>query len=257
MKPEHTPPLGGLQAEPDGRGMSVGHTGDEPLQTSCASQGPADARHTVPLGESVSTTQVVELPEQARWPVPQAPGEHDAGAMSSTTPLQSLSTPSPHTSADGAVGVPVQIEVESLAEMRQALDAGATRITEGMKLAAAEAIGLDGAAQRLLNRTPGQAFNAEDLTASVLAVQNAFSETQRAARNVAQLRGTADSADAVRQFGLNLAFTSALVAQANGATAEAGRALGKVASPDHELEPNDTPETAMAMPAVPTPAQIA
>ena len=43
-------------------------------------------------------------------------------------------------------------------------------------VAAAEAIGLDGAAQRLLNRTPSQAFNAEDLTASVLAVQNAFSE---------------------------------------------------------------------------------
>lgn len=98
--------------------------------------------------------------------------------------------------------------------------------TRDQMVAAAEAIGLDGAAQRLLNRTPGQAFNAEDLTASVLAVQNAFSETQRAARNVAQLRGTADSADAVRQFGLNLAFTSALVAQANGATAEAGRALG-------------------------------
>jgi hypothetical protein len=93
-------------------------------------------------------------------------------------------------------------------------------------IAAAERIGLDGAAQRLLTRKPGETFSAEELTASVLAVQNAFSETQRAATAVAATRGTAGSPDAVRQFGLNLAFTAALVAQANGATAEAGRALG-------------------------------
>ena len=66
VKPVHTPPLGGLQVEPEGRGMSVGHAVLDPLQTSCASQGPADARHTVPFGEIESTTQVVVLPEQPR-----------------------------------------------------------------------------------------------------------------------------------------------------------------------------------------------
>ena len=58
----------------------------------------------MPAAESVRTVQTVLEPEQVRRPVPQAPGEHDAGAMSSMTPLQSLSMPS-QTSAEGAPGV--------------------------------------------------------------------------------------------------------------------------------------------------------
>lgn len=99
--------------------------------------------------------------------------------------------------------------------------------TREQAVAAAERIGLDGAARLLLERRPGETFNSEQLAATVLAVQNAFSETQRASAALAAATpGTPQAAQAARQFGLNLAFTASIVAQANGAAAEAGRALG-------------------------------
>jgi hypothetical protein len=68
----------------------------------------------VPDGEIPSVTQTVLDPEHATWPEAHAPGEHDAGAMSSVMPLQSSSTPL-QVSTEGVPGSPLHI-VPSVSE---------------------------------------------------------------------------------------------------------------------------------------------
>ena len=95
--------------------------------------------------------------------------------------------------------------------------------TRAQQIAAAERLGLDGAVDRLLRRSPGEAFANEDLLAGTLAVINVKRELDEAAAEL--LRGGTNPA-AERRFALNLALSAALSGQLNGAAAEAGRALG-------------------------------
>jgi hypothetical protein len=52
-----------LQTKVDGRTASDGQVAEVPLQVSATSQGPADARHSVPLGSTFSL-QVLDVPLQ-------------------------------------------------------------------------------------------------------------------------------------------------------------------------------------------------
>lgn len=99
--------------------------------------------------------------------------------------------------------------------------------TREQMIAAAQQLGLDGAVDALLRRQPGETFNAEQLIGSGLALINARRETDASrAALLAAPPGTPEEAAALRRYGLNHALTAALAGQANGATAEAGRALG-------------------------------
>lgn len=99
--------------------------------------------------------------------------------------------------------------------------------TREQMIEAAQRLGLDGAVDALLRRQPGETFNAEGLIASGLALINARRETDAAMQAWrATTPGTPEEAAALRRYGLNHALTAALAGQANGATAEAGRALG-------------------------------
>ncbi|MCK8787985.1 phage tail tip lysozyme [Roseomonas sp. NAR14] len=99
------------------------------------------------------------------------------------------------------------------------------------QIALAERIGLDGAVNRMLRRTPGQAHNSEELIAGTVALVNLQRETTEAAAALL----TNPSPEAQRRFGLNFALTSAVAAQLNGAVAEAGRALGALRHVQHAL----------------------
>jgi hypothetical protein len=90
----HTVPAGAL--------ASAGQLVPAPSQTSVASQTDVAARHTVPAARGVTIVQINEPDAHAAMPTPHAPDEHATGAMSSTVPLQSLSTPS----QTSVVGVP-------------------------------------------------------------------------------------------------------------------------------------------------------
>lgn len=91
----------------------------------------------------------------------------------------------------------------------------------------AERLGLDGVAEQLLRRRPGETLNNEGLIAGSLALINARRETAAAEQALrAAVPGSPEEAQALVQFGLNHAMTAAIAAQLNGAAAEAGRALG-------------------------------
>lgn len=98
------------------------------------------------------------------------------------------------------------------------------RMTREEMISVAEAIGLDGAVTRLLGRKPGETENAEGLIAGAVALINVNAELRESAAALL-LNPNAGPAE-LRRYGLNLALASALSGQLNGATAEAGRALG-------------------------------
>jgi hypothetical protein len=98
--------------------------------------------------------------------------------------------------------------------------------TREQMVAAAEAIGFDGAARMLLARKPGETFNIEELLAAGAAVRVATDELRRSAQAAMAGMRSPEAPELLRQMQFNLAFTSVLANQADGAMTESGRALG-------------------------------
>jgi hypothetical protein len=120
----------------------------------------------------------------------------------------------------------VQDFIGAVREANQALfdELRRGRMSREEMISIAEAIGLDGAVNRLLRRKPGETENAEGLIAGAVALINVNAELRKSA-DALLLNPNAGPAE-LRRYGLNLALASALSGQLNGAAAEAGRALG-------------------------------